>query len=121
MTRTFHGKQLKVGGAVYTVHEIDGLVRKLNLYGNVDFSDCIIQIDSAMSEERKEQTIIHEMMHAVHFEAGYNPDEQDEDMINRTANVLHQVIVDNIDILATPDEEEAIKSGVTNSEFEELY
>jgi Zn-dependent peptidase ImmA (M78 family) len=122
MTRTFHGKQLKIGGAIYTVNEVDGLLRKLNMYGNVDFSDCIIQIDADMSEERKEQTIIHEMMHAVHFEAGYNPEEQDEDMINRTANVLHQVIVDNIDILATPDEEEAVKDYIDNSaELEELY
>jgi Zn-dependent peptidase ImmA (M78 family) len=121
MTRTFHGKQIKVGGTIYTVNEVDGLLRKLSMYGNVDFSDCIIQIDADMSEERKEQTIIHEMLHAVHFEAGYNPEEQDEDMINRTANVLHQVIVDNIDILATPDEEEAIKDYVDNEGLEELY
>jgi hypothetical protein len=117
MTRTFHGKQLKVGGAIYTVHEIDGLVRKLNLYGNVDFSDCIIQIDSAMSEERKEQTIVHEVLHAILFEAGYAPDDQDEDLVNRAANVLHQVIVDNIDILATPEEENVVKTD----EWEELY
>jgi hypothetical protein len=124
MTRTFHGKQIKVGGAIYTVNEVDGLMRKLSLFGNVDFSDCIIQIDADLSEERKEQTIIHEMMHAVHFEAGYDPEGQDEDLINRTANVLHQVIVDNVDILATPDEEEAIKDcadeQVTEG-LEELY
>jgi Zn-dependent peptidase ImmA (M78 family) len=120
MTRSFHGKQLKVGGTIYTVNEVDGLLRKLSMYGNVDFSDCIIQIDADMSEERKEQTIIHEMLHAVHFEAGYNPEEQDEDMINRTANVLHQVIVDNIDILATPDEEQVEKDEVERV-LEELY
>jgi len=118
MTRTFHGKQLKVGGAIYTVHEVEGLLRKISMYGNVEFGDCVIQIDSAMTDERKEQTIIHEMLHAIHFEAGYNPEEQDEDTINRTANVLHQVIVDNIDILATPDEEQAVKESV---ELEELY
>jgi hypothetical protein len=116
MTRTFHGKQLKVGGTIYTVNEVNGLLRKLSMYGNVDFGDCIIQIDADMSDERKEQTIIHETLHAVHFEAGYNPEEQDEDMINRVANVLHQVIVDNIDILATPDEDEAV-----DNELEELY
>jgi Zn-dependent peptidase ImmA (M78 family) len=116
MTRTFHGKQLKVGGAVYTVNEVKGLVSKVSMYGNVDFSDCIIQIDANISDERKEQTLIHEMLHAVHFEDGYDPSEQDEDMINRTANVLHQVIVDNIGILATPDEDNDIKA-----QLEELY
>jgi Zn-dependent peptidase ImmA (M78 family) len=120
MTRTFHGKQLKVGGAIYTVNEVDGLMRKLSLFGNVDFSDCIIQIDADISDERKEQTLIHEMLHAVHFEAGYDPSDQDEDMINRTANVLHQVIVDNIDILETPDEEQAEKDEVDRV-LEELY
>jgi hypothetical protein len=111
MTRTFHGKQLKVGGSIYTVNEVAGLLRKLSMYGNVDFGDCIIQIDADMSDERKEQTITHEMLHAVHFEAGYNPEEQDEDMINRVANVLHQVIVDNIDILATPSEEPSFEKS----------
>jgi hypothetical protein len=120
MTRTFHGKQLKIGGAIYTVNEVDGLMRKLSLFGNVDFSDCIIQIDTDISDERKEQTLIHEMLHAVHFEAGYDPSDQDEDMINRASNVLHQVIVDNIDILATPDEEQAEKDEVDRV-LEELY
>jgi hypothetical protein len=34
---------------------------------------------------------------------------------------LHQVIVDNIDILATPDEEEAIFDEHVIPELEELY
>jgi hypothetical protein len=75
-----------------------------------------------MSDERKEQTIVHEMLHAIHFEAGYDSEDQDEDMINRTANVLHQVIVDNLDILATPDEEKALDDGIKiNEALEALY
>jgi Zn-dependent peptidase ImmA (M78 family) len=119
MTRTFHGKQLKVGGAIYTVNEVKGLVSKVEMFGNVDFSDCVIQIDADISDERKEQTITHELLHAILFESGFGPEEQSEDLVTRASNVLHQVIVDNIDILATPDEEEAIKDGV--SELEELY
>jgi hypothetical protein len=119
MTRTFHGKQIKVGGTIYTVNEVKGLVSKVEMFGNVDFSDCVIQVDADISDERKEQTIIHELLHAIFFESGFGPEEQSEDLVTRASNVLHQVIVDNIDILATPDEEEAIKDGV--DELEELY
>lgn len=46
-----------------------------------------------MSQERKEQVFVHEMLHACFFEAGYT--EQDEDAINRVSAILYQVLKDN--------------------------
>jgi len=45
-----------------------------------------------LSESRKEQTFVHELTHAIFYEAGV--EEQDEDMINRVSLVLHQVLKD---------------------------
>lgn len=42
---------------------------------------------------KKEQTFVHELLHACFNEAGFN--EQDEDMINRVGVMLYQVLKDN--------------------------
>lgn len=118
MAKIYEGKELKVGGTIYTVSEVEGLQRKYGLFGCVDFSDCVIQIDASLTDERKEQTLVHELLHAIQFEAGFNPEEQSEDLINRTSNVLHQVLAENYDILATPSEEDEILSVIDADECE---
>lgn len=86
---------VKVGSVNYEVAivpyvEIDG---DRNYQGVCDFKNTQINILSDISNERKEQTFIHELTHAVFYEAGF--EEQDEDMINRLGKVLHQVLKDN--------------------------
>lgn len=63
-----------------------------NFQGMCHFDQAKIEILSSLSDQRKEQTFIHELTHAIFYEAGY--DEQDEDMINRVGIVLHQVVKD---------------------------
>lgn len=46
-----------------------------------------------MSPTKKEQVLIHELLHACIAEAGF--DEQDEDVVNRVSIVLYQVLKDN--------------------------
>lgn len=82
-----------VGSNVYTVAEVEGFMRKYDLYGQVLYSDCHIEIESRMAPTRKTNVIIHELLHAMLFEAGY--DEQDEELVRRLGNVLTQVIGDN--------------------------
>lgn len=82
-----------VGSNVYTVAEVDGLMRKYDLYGQVTYSDCRIEIEPTLAPTRKTNVIIHELLHAALFEAGY--DEQDEELVRRLGNVLTQVIGDN--------------------------
>jgi hypothetical protein len=61
--------------------------------GQVLYSTSEIEVDDRLSEDRKEQIFVHEMLHACFYEAGFN--EQDEDTINRVSAVLHQVLKDN--------------------------
>ncbi|MCT7670051.1 MAG: hypothetical protein N4R98_03180 [Lactobacillus iners] len=46
-----------------------------------------------MSEERKQQTLIHELTHAVFSETGFT--EQDEETVTRLSSVLYQVLKQN--------------------------
>jgi hypothetical protein len=52
-----------------------------------------IELDLSLCRTRKEQTFVHELLHACFKEAGY--DEQDEEMIDRVSTVLYQVLKDN--------------------------
>lgn len=90
---TVNGRTYKIGGIEYTVSEVKGLQSKYHLFGQIRYGDCTIEIDADLSDDRKQQTIIHELLHGMLFEAGYT--EQDEDLVNRLATVLHEVINDN--------------------------
>lgn len=85
--------KFEVGANVYTVAEVDGLLKRYDLYGQVTYGDCLIEVDDALAPTRKTNVIIHELLHACLFEAGY--DEQDEELVRRLGNVLTQVIGDN--------------------------
>lgn len=88
-----NGLTFLVGSNEYTVVEVDGLMRKYELYGQVTYSDCRIEIDPTLADTRKHNVLIHELLHAALFEAGY--DGQDEEQVRRLGNVLTQVLRDN--------------------------
>jgi Zn-dependent peptidase ImmA (M78 family) len=87
------GLSFTVGANTYTVAEVEGLVAKYEVYGQVTHTDNLVEIDSDMAKDRKANVLIHELLHAMLFEAGY--DEQDEDQVRRLGNVLSQVLRDN--------------------------
>lgn len=85
--------KIDVAGIIYEVEEKEGLVLETGNLGEVIYALTKIRIDSNCSHSKKEQIFIHEMLHAVFKESGY--DEQDEDMINRVSITLYQVLKNN--------------------------
>lgn len=87
--------EFKVAGVTYTVEESDQIIidNKIGYVGSCDYHETNIEILSSLSESRKNDVLIHELMHAILCEAGF--DEQDEELVDRSARVLHQVLKDN--------------------------
>ncbi|WP_446662966.1 ImmA/IrrE family metallo-endopeptidase [Geobacillus sp. CCR] len=85
--------KVKVAGIEYEVHEVDGILERFNTLGQINYHKGIIELDASLCQTRKEQTFIHELLHACFKEAGYG--EYDEEVIERVANVLYQVLKDN--------------------------
>ena len=85
-------EEIKVCGINYKVELVEfiDVAGERNYQGMCHFDQTKIEILSSLSVQRKEQTFIHELTHAIFYEAGY--DEQDEDMINRVGIALHQVL-----------------------------
>lgn len=86
-------KEVKVGGMVWKVTEKPTVDKQLNTMGISNWIYNEIEIKEDMCEQRKEETFVHELLHAIFYEAGI--EEQDEDMINRVSKVLYQVLREN--------------------------
>jgi hypothetical protein len=115
----YNGLTFRVGTCDFRVEEVTNLLHKHDLLGQVSYHDCIIELEPELCDQRKHNVIIHELLHAVMFEAGY--DEQDEEQVRRLGNVLTQVLRDN-DFGFLRDQEEEYTGMVGQKfELEELY
>ena len=88
--------KIKVGGLIYDIVPVQW---EENADGDLQFgifnaNKTNILINELISEQVQKQTLIHEMMHAIFFEAGIEV-ENEEDLVNRISTVLYQVLQDN--------------------------
>ena len=89
--------EIKVGGIFYQVKQCD-----LSAYdsdgnyrmGNQHETKALIEIRDEMPKQKQDQTLIHEMTHAMFSEMGIVI-ENDEDLVNRVGLILYQVLKDN--------------------------
>ena len=90
-------KEIRVGGIDYDVSVKDlshcdspELIR----LGNHNEADMKIEISDRLPRQKRNQTFIHEMLHAVVCESGAVI-ENEEDIVNQMGLVLYQVLRDN--------------------------
>lgn len=81
--------KIKVAGVHYDVQAFEDDEN----CGTCSFDSLVIRIDPRLKSEKQQQVFVHELLHAVFWEAGYS--EQDEEMIDRVGRVLYQVLNDN--------------------------
>lgn len=89
------GGLIKVGGIYYEVREVD----YVEIDGSRDYNGAcwyvplVIEIVRSLSRQKKKSVLVHELTHAIFFEAGFK--QQEEDVIDRVSKILLQVIEDN--------------------------
>lgn len=81
--------RVKVAGVHYDIEPLDDDEN----HGTCSFDNLTIRVDPNLKEDKRQQVFVHELLHAIFWEAGYR--EQDEEMIERVGRVLHQVLRDN--------------------------
>lgn len=88
-------KTVDVAGVIYRTKEVEDVIidGSTHYLGACDYVNTEILLKSDLQDTKKEQVFVHELLHAVYNEAGF--DEQDEDVINRVAIVLYQVLKNN--------------------------
>ena len=90
-----NGWLLKVGSVYYEVHEVDfvEIDGSRDYNGVCWYTPLVIEIVKSLTRQKKKSVLIHELTHAIFFEAGFK--QQEEDVIDRVSKILLQVIQDN--------------------------
>lgn len=88
--------KVKVGGMEYVIKEkpVVEVHNNKNCYGSCDKEKLLIELSNGVPKPRKDQTLIHEIMHAAMDEAGLYL-ENEEDIVNRLSLVWYQILKDN--------------------------
>lgn len=91
--------KVNVAGIDYNVelHEYDEESNGNNTMGRCDHLKAVIKLNQNMSEQVINQTFIHELTHAIYWQAGFGDEQSgtEEDVVNRMSIVLYQVLKDN--------------------------
>lgn len=59
-------------------------------FGQIDHKACEIRINKDMSQESKDETLCHEMVHGIFVHLGYNDYAQDEQLVQALGNAIYQ-------------------------------
>lgn len=92
------GPFVKIGGTIYeienTPYSFDD--DKTTVMGDIDqvAAKIKLNLDPSIAKVRKQQTLIHEILHGMLFEAGYE-EEIDERLIKCLSMVMYQVVKEN--------------------------
>lgn len=105
-------EKIKVGGIDYDVYIKDlskadtpELIR-MGMHSEVQ---AVIEVSDKLSKQKRDQTFVHEMLHAVVSESGAII-EKEEEVVNQLGLVLYQVLKDN-DLSFIREEKRSDKNG----------
>ena len=92
-------KSVRIGSMDYKVELTDEviLVEHKECFGSADFNNKVIKINTELHHTQgQEETLLHEIFHAITHERNFSYDKNDDETITEElARGLHQLIKDN--------------------------
>jgi len=85
--------KIRIGANDYSVKLVENLLSDSDRLGDVIYTKSRIRIDSSLSKTVIKETLAHELVHAMLYEAGY--DEQSEEQVVSLGKVLAMLLRDN--------------------------
>lgn len=85
-------KEINILGVVYQVSEVDVVNREELRRGEINYMTNEIRIDRNLVQSAKEQTLMHEILHAVFDLLGLDELNADENKVQGIATALHHVL-----------------------------
>lgn len=87
--------KLRILGIVYTVKEVSQINDDEAMVGLCRFQSAEILIKSGISEQDKNITLLHEIMHAILAQLGFDEENDDEKLIKSLSTALYLVLSEN--------------------------
>lgn len=101
-------KEINILGVLYQVNEVDVVDKEELCKGKINYLTNEIRIDRGLVQSAKEQTLMHEILHAVFDLLGLDELNVDENKVQGIATALHHVFTNQTVFESQP---------ATNSDF----
>jgi len=94
-------KKVKISGLVFTVEESEKISNQSNVWGSTHFKKQRIFIDPSETQQKKEHTFLHEILHCCIWSCGIGnrlsriDKDLEEDIVSSLDSVLYQILTDN--------------------------
>lgn len=88
-------KELRILGLTYRIEEVECVNKISAEKGEINFLTHEIKIDKSMPQDLKEQTLLHEVIHAVFDSLGMYELNDDERTVQSLATALYSTFKEN--------------------------
>jgi Zn-dependent peptidase ImmA (M78 family) len=85
----------------YTIKDVPSLTADdgASLFGDINYNDCIIRLNTANSKERKSITLLHEVLHGYNHQLCLWHKDEVEKECERLSEIFYNFMVNNKDIV----------------------
>lgn len=88
-------KKINILGLTYTIEEVEQVDKNTRLFGEINYVDQTIKLEKGLSEEKKLNVLLHEIIHAVFEQLNFEKENENEHLIQSLANALYQILKSN--------------------------
>lgn len=92
--------KIKIGGFIWSIEQSEKVANEGNAFGSTHMRKQRIFIEPSENQQKKEHTLIHEIMHAIWWQSGLierfkETKNAEEEVIQAMAHGMYQVLKDN--------------------------
>ena len=88
-------KKLKILATEYDVEEVEQIDKYTRLLGQIEYTEQKIKIDKNISEDMKQETLLHEILHGILEKLGYDELNDDEQKVHSIASTMYLALKEN--------------------------
>lgn len=89
-------KTVKIGGIVFDVKkDVERLSMGPDYSANILYDKAVIEICCGQNEQINQRDFLHEIVHGIFWNLGDMKRKNDEELVDKIAGALYQLIVDN--------------------------
>lgn len=86
---------MKILNLDYKIVEESVIDNNNDLLGRINYIDQIIYIKSTLSKEHKKIVLLHETLHSILQQLGFDEEHDNEHLIDSLSTAIYQVLQDN--------------------------
>ena len=92
---------VNIAGIMYSVDPFETDVDR-NLMGRLAYDTAQIYVRKDLPLDKKMETLLHEVIHAVYMNAGLQPGDDEEKVVTALSSGIYQFLKDNKDVYRIP-------------------